>query len=577
MTTYTDSKGIPITLTTKLGEGGEGVVFSTDRGGVVAKILHDHKLWEEPTRRAKIEWMIDHIPGEIHTAKTDTTPRITNISWPTSLVYRNGQFCGYLMPKITRSSELSIIINPSNRARQNLSPNTLDLYRLAHNVCTVYRVFHEKNYVVGDINTKNIMVTKNMHIAVVDCDSIQVCDENTNEVYPCKVGVPEYIPPELVGRKLADVVRTPNHDGFSIAVLVFQLLMQGHHPFSGIQMPNEPQADNVQFYNMQHGIFPYDPACQHRCKPPQRAPDYEAVIPAPIQALFRQAFLTNVRPTAAEWTVALKSVMDSFVTCVNDSTHQHPQGSSCTFCSWKSRVESAATGKLIIGQPKAGSKKQNTQGVNYAQLAPTTGTAQPAVPNPTPTPQIPHNQPVKMDWSGMLLGLLPFMVSVIALYYLRIDEQYSVLSHLYDQNFWLFVGAIAIFIGAFIRGVRTSEWDLSIGVSLISFAAVVLYGFIRVLSWIYFELLKLYAQNFGLFLFVIVVAILAVALIYALSTSDWESFGVIFFLSACVGLLYGVYWVLVFLLTHYFWWLIGGIVIALLSGAGLILKRRSAA
>lgn len=598
MTTYTDSKGAPIQLGKELGRGGEGIVYATDRNGMVAKILHDNKLQEEPLRRAKLECMMTNIPGEIFTPKSATTSRRINIAWPTSLILQNGQFCGYMMPKITRSNELNIIINPANRTRQKLTLNTYDLYRIAHNVCTVYRVFHEKNYVIGDINTKNIMVNTEMQITVVDCDSIQVRDQRTNQLFPCKVGVPEYTAPELVGTTLATVERTPNHDGFSIAVLVFQLLMQGYHPFGGIQTPSEPYADDVVFYNMQHGIFPFDRASQHRCTPPPRAPDYEAVIPAPIQALFRQAFLTKVRPTAAEWTTALKSVMDSFVTCAHDSTHRHPQGSSCTFCSGVSRVASATTGILITTQPKTRSKKKT------------------ATTSPVPTVQ-------STNWGEMWWGVLPVVLSIIALYLLPGDQQLRALTWLYVYQFWPLLGTVALFIGIFARGVRTNAWGWSIGIGLSSLVVVTLYGLMKGLNWILDELLKLYAQSFGLFLGVIVVAVLAVALLYALITSDWGSFGVVVILSVLVAVVYGLYllymlyfwWLmggiaialllfayiyadgtqdwrafvaigslyilgvvvygLFFLYTQYFWWLMGGIVLALLSGGGIMLKRRS--
>jgi hypothetical protein len=528
-----------------------------------------------------------------------------------------------MMLKITQSNELGIIINPSNRDRKQPILNSYDLYRVAHNICTVYRVFHEKNYVIGDINTKNIMVNKEMQITVVDCDSIQVRDQQTNQVYHCKVGVPEYTPPELVGKTLSTVMRTPNHDGFSIAVLVFQLLMQGQHPFIGVQMPGEPHTEDVVSYNMQHGIFPFDRASQHRCTPPPRAPDYEAVIPAPIQALFRQAFLTKVRPTAAEWTTALKSVMDSFVTCAHDSTHRHPQGSSCTFCSGVSRVASATTGTLITVQPKTRSKNRQAPGGNPAPPLPLSGNTQHVAPNPTPTPPTLHSQPAQTDWGGIVMGSLSFIVSIIALYFLPGDEQLGALSWLYVYQFWPLLGAIALFIGFFSRGVSTNKWGWFLGIGLSSLVVVALYGLMKGLSWILDELLKLYAQSFGLFLGVIVVAVLAVALLYALITSDWGSFGVVVILSVLVAVVYGLYllymlyfwWLmggiaialllfayiyadgtqdwrafvaigslyilgvvvygLFFLYTQYFWWLMGGIVLALLSGGGIMLKRRS--
>jgi DNA-binding helix-hairpin-helix protein with protein kinase domain len=50
---------------------------------------------------------------------------------------------------------------------------------------------------------------------------------------PCKVGVPEFTPPELQGKNLSMNFRTFNHDYFGLAVLIFYTLMMGRHPFVG--------------------------------------------------------------------------------------------------------------------------------------------------------------------------------------------------------------------------------------------------------------------------------------------------------------------------------------------------------
>ena len=52
-------------------------------------------------------------------------------------------------------------------------------------------------------------------------------------LYKCKVGVPEFTPPELQGKDLSSVVRTTNHDDFGLAILIFCTLMMGRHPFAG--------------------------------------------------------------------------------------------------------------------------------------------------------------------------------------------------------------------------------------------------------------------------------------------------------------------------------------------------------
>jgi DNA-binding helix-hairpin-helix protein with protein kinase domain len=299
------------------------------------------------------------------------------------------------MPKITKSNELNMVINPSIRARQNIQINTKDLYRLAHNICTVYRVFHAKRYVIGDINTKNIMVSTQMHVTVVDCDSIQVHDGRTNKTYPCKVGVREYTPPELVGKDFASTIRTPNNDEFAIAVLVFQLLMQGHHPFSGVQMPGQPDVEDVVHHNMMNKIFPFDRGSRHRCAPPKRAPVYESVIPMALQALFRQAFTTDQRPSAEQWTTALLSIIPQMVPCSRDATHMHPRGVMCTMCSWHTRLAGAFTGQMKTAPARSGGSRTATAKTRVTARATSTRrrAPQPLPPPYTPTSPSPTRSP----------------------------------------------------------------------------------------------------------------------------------------------------------------------------------------
>src|SRR5436305_1951244 len=93
---------------------------------------------------------------------------------------------------------------------------------------------HSRDYVVGDVNESNILVADTALITVVDTDSFQVRDPDGKTVFHCPVAKPEFTPPELQGRQLHDVDRVPAHDRFGLAVLIFQLLMEGTHPFAGI-------------------------------------------------------------------------------------------------------------------------------------------------------------------------------------------------------------------------------------------------------------------------------------------------------------------------------------------------------
>ena len=84
---------------------------------------------------------------------------------------------------------------------------------------------------MGDVNEKNVFVSPQAMVRLIDCDSYQI--NAGGQTYLCEVGVPLYTPPELQGQSFRGVVRTHNHDRFGLAVLIFHLLFVGRHPFAG--------------------------------------------------------------------------------------------------------------------------------------------------------------------------------------------------------------------------------------------------------------------------------------------------------------------------------------------------------
>src|SRR5260221_336565 len=68
-------------------------------------------------------------------------------------------------------------------------------------------------------------------VRLVDCDSFQVIANG--KAFLCEGYVDEYLSPELQGLSLSGLTRTENHDRFGLAVLIYQLLFVGRHPYQG--------------------------------------------------------------------------------------------------------------------------------------------------------------------------------------------------------------------------------------------------------------------------------------------------------------------------------------------------------
>jgi len=341
MSIYTTNEGKTIELGDLIGEGGEGAVYKIRKSRSVVKILNAESLKSDKSREAKLKAMIDRHPFENAPAKTKYS-----VAWPKALVYdEHKKFVGYTMPSILKAPELHLITNPSNRKKIGDIHSLENLYYIALNIAIIFESLHKKNIVVGDISSKNILVNDDSSVAIVDCDSMQITDDN-GVVYKCKVGTLEYTSPELHGKDLATQLRTVNHDCFGLAVIIFQLLMQGNNPFSGRQDMNDEEIVDLPTHCKINHIFPYDTMTPNKSiMVPLMAPDFEKCIPVNMQKLFKQAFTTDLRPTAEMWRKELGSALLSMTRCKKNPNHRHPQQTECTFCNWNQK-QLSTTGSI---------------------------------------------------------------------------------------------------------------------------------------------------------------------------------------------------------------------------------------
>ena len=259
--TYTACKdkagpGQSILLAEKLGEGGEGSVWSIVGRPEVAKIYTGQAA--TPEREQKLMLMLANPPHD------DMLARLGHVSiaWPTALVYQSGSFVGFLMPRLSDSFKILDIYNPKLRRAKWPGFNWKYLVHTALNLSIAVHALHDRNYIIGDINEGNILVNGQALVSLIDTDSFQV-EDSAGQVYRCPVGKDEFTPPELHGIQFNQVNRLPQHDYFGLAVLIFLLLMEGNHPYSGVMQVDNPSPDPDNIYCLKSGKFPYarNPVC----------------------------------------------------------------------------------------------------------------------------------------------------------------------------------------------------------------------------------------------------------------------------------------------------------------------------
>ena len=319
-----ESSSQPLTIDTRrnqLGAGGEGTVYSVG-GGLVAKI------YKEPqSRREKILAMLANPPAD------SSTPDHDSIAWPLDALLESappGRFVGYLMKRVENAGGFREVAHFLDRVQKRPHFTNYELHVVALNIASAFSALHKKGYVVGDVNDRNILVTELGLATLLDTDSFQVPKQGRGGCFRCAVKTPEFTPPELQKVNPRTVDRRVEHDLFGLGVLIFQLLMQGNHPFNGSDdngwsIPTRIEKGNFPFGRKQRPISP----------PPQAPP--LSVLDDELGKLFVRCFddgagNPDARPTAAEWRRSLDHARQQLATCKANDHHRYPPGGACPWC-----------------------------------------------------------------------------------------------------------------------------------------------------------------------------------------------------------------------------------------------------
>ena len=370
MTTVLTADRARLTLGPEVARGGEGVVWRVrERPGMVAK-LYQPKV---PARAAeKLGAMLARRPADPTAARLGHT----SIAWPLEAVYdERRRFAGFLMPGIFDGRPLVDVYNRKRRTQVLPGFDRRYLHRTAANLAAALGALHAHGLVVGDLNESNVLVRPNALVTLIDTDSYQVPNRRGREplIFPCPVGKFEYSPPELQGTTFAGTVRTPEHDRFALGVLIFQLLMEGSHPFRARWLgEGEPPSTDQK---ISQGLFPHAKPAPKVLEPPPGLPSLDVLHPD-LAALVRRCFVEGhrdptKRPLPAEWERALSVAERALVRCPNG----HYYGGHLRSCSWCGSTR----GRKPAALPEAAPDGREAPRRTATQ-------ASPAAPPPSPFP-----------------------------------------------------------------------------------------------------------------------------------------------------------------------------------------------
>lgn len=269
----------------ELGKGGEGTVYSI--GAPYEHLVYKELKCIDKEKIRKVEALAK---------KNINNPFI---ALPNTLVLKEGECTGFLMPKV-EGMEFSTSLTAFKPIFEKKLPNfkRKDLLEVSLDLIKKVKVLHQKGILIGDINPNNFMLNaKTREVYLIDCDSYQVDD------LPCPVGTAEFTPPELQGIDFRNKLRNLNNELFAIGVMLFTVLMPGQKPYAS-KGGGEVQ-ENIKNLN-----FPYPIGVEHSYKEPMGRWDLIwRQFDTELKESFYNMFKENKRISLDSWE---KRLMNSY-------------------------------------------------------------------------------------------------------------------------------------------------------------------------------------------------------------------------------------------------------------------------
>ena len=348
----------------KLGEllnkgGAAGKIYkSITHPQLVAKIFHDKS--KSQTNRRKLEAMLTNRPA--NNKLIYDGQEIIQMTWPEAVLEDDQGFCvGYLMPFIDTQKAVSLdhLMQKAVRKKLGLSENYANRLFAAYNIASIVASLHKCGHYIVDLKPSNVFVYKeNMIVVMFDCDGFSIKGDNIR--YPAEFVSEEYIYPEGMSQNCEQMGE--EQDKFALAVILFKLLNNGIHPFSGTPRKQTDEMLSIQSrienYHYAYGLWPDSYQSAH----PYSMHEY---FDKKTLNMFDRAFVKNQkRPTAKEWQEHLEELFKQLKTCKNNPDHIYFTSKGCGLCAMEEKI------KLKLQKIKDESQKPvKIRGIELSELS----------------------------------------------------------------------------------------------------------------------------------------------------------------------------------------------------------------
>lgn len=285
-----------------LGEGGQGEVWLAEIDGkqVAVKVYHRHTA--TAAQRAVIERLIDKGPPAKY------------FLWPTSLVEdaATGTY-GYIMD--LREGRFRSL---QDFMARRIEPSFRTLLTAARQLADGFLRLHSQGLCYRDISFANVFFDPTIgDVRICDNDNVDISGTASGSV----LGTQRFMAPEVVRREAAPSDQT---DRYSLAVLLFYLLMGGH-PLDGareaaIRCLDLPALEKLYGFSPLYIFDPNDQSNQPQPGIHDNPRLFYPLYPPQLRDLFLRSFTDGLhypakRVRESEWRNAFSRAVDSILLC----------------------------------------------------------------------------------------------------------------------------------------------------------------------------------------------------------------------------------------------------------------------
>ncbi len=352
----------------------------------------------------KLEFMIRNHPGNIFQELGGV--RYPRFSWPLALIREesDSKVIGFVMPlvdeKRSRTLDYFYDFTLSKRLSWKSSAALSFKVDILKNLCLSIRELHENGTLLIDLKPQNIRVFEGTNVVtLLDCDSFKVIDGKSDRVFEADMVSSDYISPELLRAGVDKSAMSIAQDHYALAVMIFQMLNNGIHPFQGVLVDEEVSAATND-EKAALGFYPYG-LNKHSKILPREQSIHDSLL-GTTRALFDDAFCAGrVRPTAAGWTEHFDGILQSKLIvrckdCPADVEHMHFRDKPCPKCASIAKIADRAADAAENRKPII---------TSFADISP-------LYPVPELAAQIQKPAPLGL-WLSLILGVVALVITFL--------------------------------------------------------------------------------------------------------------------------------------------------------------------